>query len=124
MRRIALGIVRAGSEASPDVTPTISTPMNEYRTRQQPSQIPEPPNGANPPLPRRLVRPIAGSPVAPTTSSTPSPTNSTTARTLIITSQYSTAPSQPTRSEFSTSSTAAKPNTHAAAGTSGNQNPM
>ena len=29
MRRIAAGIVRAGSAASPEVTPTISTPMNE-----------------------------------------------------------------------------------------------
>jgi hypothetical protein len=29
MRRMAAGMVRAGSVASPEVTPTISTPMNE-----------------------------------------------------------------------------------------------
>src|SRR5262249_44028072 len=121
MRRMAVGIVLEGFEASPDVTPTISTPMNEYITKQQPSHTPAAPNGMKPPCPVTWRKPTVASPVSPTTASTPTATNSAKAAILIRTSHDSTMPTRPTAREFTKTSVVAKINTQTAPGTEGNQ---
>src|ERR1700733_4667690 len=98
-------------------------------TKHQPNHTPRNPNDAKSFGGSAPEAGATGGPEAPEvpcriSSAIARAMNSTTATTLISTSQYSTRPSQPTSREFTQISTAANPTTQIQPGRSGNQNCM